>query len=112
MIDKVVGCGIVVVFQFVLSILLITGALIVARQIDYIRSKDVGYARENLVFVPMNGNLTTHYDAFRDAALAFVVLTYIRIAGGCILFGCHFIFPLVFFGFFILDIPLIESPNG
>lgn len=59
-----------VVFQFVLSIILITGALIVARQIAYIRSKDVGYARENLVFLPMNGNLTTHYNAFRDAALA------------------------------------------
>ncbi|HEV2480629.1 MAG TPA: ABC transporter permease [Puia sp.] len=59
-----------VVFQFVLSIILITGALIVARQIDYIRHKDVGYARENLLYLPMNGNLTTHYDAFREAALA------------------------------------------
>lgn len=59
-----------VVFQFVLSIILITGALIVARQIDYIRHKDVGYQRENLLYLPVNGNLTTHHDAFRDAALA------------------------------------------
>jgi hypothetical protein len=59
-----------VVFQFVLSIILITGALIVSRQIDYIRHKDLGYDRENLVYVPLSGNLVTHFSTLRNEALA------------------------------------------
>ena len=50
-----------VVFQLVLSIVLISGALIVSRQIDYIQHKQLGYDRENLVYVPLSGNLITHY---------------------------------------------------
>lgn len=55
-----------VVFQFVLSIMLITGAIIVSRQIDYIRHKDIGYDRENLVYVPLTGNLVSHFGTFRN----------------------------------------------
>jgi putative ABC transport system permease protein len=59
-----------VVFQFVLSIILITGALIVSRQIDYIRHKDLGYDRENLLYVPLSGNLVTHFATLRSETLA------------------------------------------
>jgi len=58
-----------VVFQFVLSIVLITGALIVSRQIDYIRHKQLGYDRENLVYVPLSGNLVTHFSTVQTEAL-------------------------------------------
>jgi hypothetical protein len=59
-----------VVFQFVLSIVLITGALIVARQVSYIRNKDLGYQRDHLLYVPLNGSLPNHFAAFRASALA------------------------------------------
>ncbi|SDL97895.1 ABC transporter permease [Siphonobacter aquaeclarae] len=51
-----------VVFQFTLSILLIVGTLIIYRQISFIRTKNVGYDRENLIYVPMEGELTTKYE--------------------------------------------------
>jgi len=58
-----------VVFQFVLSIVLITGALIVSRQIEYIRHKQLGYDRENLVYVPLSGNLVSHFNTFVSESL-------------------------------------------
>lgn len=44
---------ILVIFQFTLSILLIIGTLVVHQQIDYIRSKDLGFNQEQLVQLPL-----------------------------------------------------------
>ena len=58
-----------VVFQFVLSIVLIIGTIVVSRQVDYVQSINLGYDRENLVYIPMEGNLPDKYKAFKQAAL-------------------------------------------
>ncbi|HSC38061.1 MAG TPA: FtsX-like permease family protein, partial [Chitinophagaceae bacterium] len=41
-----------VVFQFALSILLIIGMIVTYRQLDYIQTKNIGYNRENLLYMP------------------------------------------------------------
>jgi predicted permease len=48
---------VLVVFQFVLSIFLIIGMLVVARQMHYIQTKNLGLDRENIVYVPIEGEL-------------------------------------------------------
>ncbi|HYE54261.1 MAG TPA: FtsX-like permease family protein, partial [Chitinophagaceae bacterium] len=58
-----------VVFQFVLSIVLIIGTIIVSKQINYIQSTNLGYDRENLLFVPLEGELLTKYAVFKEEAL-------------------------------------------
>jgi putative ABC transport system permease protein len=58
-----------VVFQFVLSAILITATIIISKQVNYIQTKDIGYDRENLVYVPLEGDLGKQYDAFKNAAL-------------------------------------------
>jgi putative ABC transport system permease protein len=58
-----------VVFQFVLSIMLIIGTIVVSQQVDYVQSVDLGYDRENLVYIPMEGDLPANYKPFREAAL-------------------------------------------
>jgi putative ABC transport system permease protein len=58
-----------VVFQFVLSIMLIIGTIVVSQQVDYVQSVDLGYDRENLVYIPMEGDLPANYKPFRQAAL-------------------------------------------
>ena len=69
------GSGIVlfrkalVVFQFTLSMILIAGTIIVSRQIDYIRSVNLGYNRDNLLFVQLEGNLVSAYPVFRNEVL-------------------------------------------
>ena len=58
-----------VVFQFVLSIVLIIGTIVISRQVSYVQSINLGYDRENLVYIPIEGDLGPNYKAFKEAAL-------------------------------------------
>jgi predicted permease len=60
-----------VVFQFVLSMLLIVGTIVVYRQVNYIQTKNLGYDRENLIYLPAEGELAVQstYKTFRDELL-------------------------------------------
>ena len=58
-----------VVFQFVLSIFLIIGTIIVSKQVNYIQTKNLGYDRENLVYVPLDGDLPSKYNVFKHEAM-------------------------------------------
>jgi hypothetical protein len=55
-----------VVFQFAMSILLIIGTVTVYQQIDYIRTKNLGLDRDNLVHLTLEGDIRTRYDAFKQ----------------------------------------------
>jgi len=57
-----------VVFQFVLSIVLIICTIVVARQISYVQNADLGFDRDNLVYIPMEGDLGAKYEVFRQQA--------------------------------------------
>ncbi len=58
-----------VVFQFVLSIILIIGTIVISKQVDYVQSINLGYDRENLIYIPLEGDLTTKYALFKNQAL-------------------------------------------
>jgi len=58
-----------VVFQFVLSITLIIGTIIVSKQVNYIQTKNLGYDRENLVYVPLDGDLLSKYEVFKQEVM-------------------------------------------
>jgi putative ABC transport system permease protein len=58
-----------VVFQFVLSIVLIIGTIVVSGQVNYVQSINLGYDRENLVYIPLEGDLPGKYKVFKEAAL-------------------------------------------
>ena len=58
-----------VVFQFMLSIILIIGTIVVSRQVDYIQHTNLGYDRENLVYIPLEGDLTGKYELFKNQAM-------------------------------------------
>ncbi|GAB3264019.1 ABC transporter permease [Larkinella harenae] len=55
-----------VIFQFTLSIFLIIGMLAVAYQMDYIRTKNLGIDRENVLFVPLENETYNRMEAFRQ----------------------------------------------
>lgn len=57
-----------VVFQFVLSIILIVGIIVIFRQIDYTQTKNLGYDRENLLYIPIEGDLVKNYALFKEEA--------------------------------------------
>lgn len=59
-----------VVFQFTLSIILIVAVVVISGQMKYIQTKNLGYDRDNLVYIPIEGELITHYSMFKERALA------------------------------------------
>lgn len=58
-----------VVFQFVLSIVLIIGTILISKQVNYIETKNLGYNRENLLYIKQTGNINTQYQLFKNEAL-------------------------------------------
>ncbi len=62
--------GILVVFQFVASIALISGTLIVFEQINHVKSRDVGYDPDNLIMIPGRGDILQEYEVIKNELLA------------------------------------------
>lgn len=58
-----------IVFQFAISIGLITCTLVAARQLRHIQTMDIGLDRENVVIVLNNPGLRPRFDAFREDLL-------------------------------------------
>ncbi|CAN5341403.1 ABC transporter permease [soil metagenome] len=58
-----------VVFQFVLSVVLIVGTIVISKQVNYIQTKNLGYNKENLIYIPLEGSLVGQYHVFKDEAL-------------------------------------------
>ncbi|HMH23044.1 MAG TPA: ABC transporter permease [Puia sp.] len=57
-----------VVFQFVLSIILIVSTIMISRQISFVQNADLGYDRENLLYIPVEGDLGPKLDVFTAEA--------------------------------------------
>jgi len=68
--DQRTGSGllrkILVVFQFTLAVILITGAMVATRQLTYMRSAELGYNKQNLVHIPLRGNLNQEYEMLKQ----------------------------------------------
>jgi putative ABC transport system permease protein len=59
-----------VVFQFVLSSVLIIATIVVSRQVNFIQSRNLGYDKENLVYIHIEGDLEKKYGVFKNEAMA------------------------------------------
>ena len=59
-----------VVFQFALSVFLIIAMIVVYKQLNYIQTKNLGYDRDNLVYIPIEGDLVKNYETFKQQALS------------------------------------------
>jgi putative ABC transport system permease protein len=57
-----------VAFQFSLSIIMITGMIVIYRQLNYVQTKNIGYDRENLLYIPLEGELGAKYSVFKEEA--------------------------------------------
>ncbi|GAB4025804.1 ABC transporter permease [Spirosoma gilvum] len=61
-----------VISQFVITLLLITSIVIIYAQMTYVKHKDLGYSKDALVFLRLNGNadVVKGYNAFKHDLLA------------------------------------------
>jgi len=58
-----------VVFQFALSIGIICATMVIRDQMTYIRSRDLGFDRDQILTAPLNGEVRANYEAFRSELL-------------------------------------------
>ena len=68
-VKKAKGVGLrkgLVVFQFIMSIILIIGTITVYQQLNYIRNKSLGVDRENVVYLFSEGNVRDQYKTFKE----------------------------------------------
>lgn len=55
-----------VVFQFFLSVILIVSVMVIYNQIDYVQSKNLGYDKEHLIQIPVEGKVENNVNTFLD----------------------------------------------
>jgi putative ABC transport system permease protein len=60
---------ILVVLQFTISIALIISTMIILIQMDYIRNKDLGFRKDQVIGIPINGELSESFRSFKDELL-------------------------------------------
>jgi predicted permease len=60
---------VLVVVQFTLSVFLIIGTVIIYRQLNYMKSKDLGYDKENMFYFQMRGEIKDNYQTIKEEFL-------------------------------------------
>ena len=61
--------GLLVVFQFTVSIVIIIGSIIVYNQLNFMTKKDLGFKKENLIIIRRSDAFFRQIEAFRDQLL-------------------------------------------
>ncbi|MCK5145693.1 FtsX-like permease family protein, partial [bacterium] len=58
-----------VITQFAASIILIISTLVINKQVDFIKTRDPGYKKDNLLYFRMNDSIKTQYTAIKHQLL-------------------------------------------
>jgi putative ABC transport system permease protein len=60
---------VLVVVQFTVAIVLIISTMVILQQVKYAQGRSTGYDQRNLIYVMLEGDLYTHYEAVRSSLL-------------------------------------------
>jgi ABC-type antimicrobial peptide transport system permease subunit len=60
---------VLVIAQFAISILLISATIIVYRQIEFVKQRDMGYNPDNLISIPSSGSIDKNYPVIKNELL-------------------------------------------
>jgi putative ABC transport system permease protein len=55
-----------IVSQFAVSVILITGSIVIYRQLGYIFKMDLGFSKENVIVIPQKEGLSKNYSPFKE----------------------------------------------
>jgi len=58
-----------IVLQFVISVFLIISTIVVVQQLSYIRNKDLGYDKEHILVLPLDGTMDAGFQNLKQAML-------------------------------------------
>ncbi len=68
--DKLMLRKILVVVQFTIAVTLLIATVVIFSQLNYIQNKNLGFDKENLVFLPYPDEIAKKYGAFKNDLLA------------------------------------------
>jgi putative ABC transport system permease protein len=71
-----------IVFQFVVSVFLIISTIIILEQLAYIKNKDLGFNKSDVVVLPLDDKTYAHYEAFKSELLSLPQVRYVTAAYG------------------------------
>jgi len=60
----------IIAFQFTLAIVLMSSTFLIHKQLNYIFTKDLGFKKENIVHVPLNGKMGENYAIIKQKLLS------------------------------------------
>jgi putative ABC transport system permease protein len=60
---------VLIVFQFTISIILIIGTIVVYKQLQYLRNKDLGFKKDFIVTMSLNAEISNNKEGFRENLL-------------------------------------------
>ncbi|MGH2565005.1 MAG: ABC transporter permease, partial [Ginsengibacter sp.] len=59
-----------VITQFTVSIILIISTVIIYQQVQHVKSRDIGYNKDNLVYMDMQGDMKEHLNAIKNSLIS------------------------------------------
>src|SRR4029077_7122940 len=59
-----------VITQFAASVILIISTIIVYRQVQYIKDRDLGYTKDKLIYMDLQGNMKDHFNEIKNNLIA------------------------------------------
>ena len=59
-----------VILQFATSIVFIITTIIIYQQLQYVQHRDLGYEKQGLMYMRLQGKMNAHFDAIRNDLLA------------------------------------------
>ena len=66
---------ILIIFQFSITVVLITSTIIIYNQMEYVRNKPLGFQKENIIYFQMNREIDSKKDVFRNKILQIPAVT-------------------------------------
>ncbi len=74
-----------VILQFSISIILIISTIIIYQQINHVKSRDLGYNKENLLYVQAQGVVKPHFNVIKNDLLATGVVKNVTLSNSRVL---------------------------
>lgn len=86
-----------IVFQFVVSICLVSGAIVIVRQLNYLNSRSLGFRKEQQIILPLQSqDAATHFVSLRNELQKIPAVT--AVTGGSSYPGMATVDDLLFYG--------------
>lgn len=76
-----------VISQFTISIVFIISTIIVYQQVNHVKSRDLGFEKENLIRLPVNGDITKNFDPIQEDMIASGMIENVGLSNSEVLSG-------------------------